>query len=1102
MTSPSDLSSDLPEATPSLNEHLQNVTEALAAARTRTEVLDVVLKPALESLGALAGGVLLVEEEGHTLRLVAHTGYVAGSPIIWQDGPLDAQMPADDVLRTREALYFEHAGELKAVYPELEDHTGALAAVATAVLPMFLDGRPLGTLVLDFKEPHTFTPEERRFLRTLASQCAVALGRAEGLRLLEQQLEVRTRTSLEDTQAHEAFVAFTEAVGSETDLRTLVVQAIMVLQSRFVGASVVYYEQEGDLWKGRIWSDDVNPALVAVFSAGLPSDTPLFEDVLRTRRPVFTDVWDAERERVASSDEYSAVALYPLLINGGLHWLLTVGFRDTRRWSEVDRALVRAVGRSLSLALERTATARQLTRQNAELQARTLALEAFADLTRDLALTTDPLLLIRRAQEVVMSMLADGTALYYVPEGDRWQNRSQYGHLHSPELQAAVDAGLPYAETMNLLIPWTTGQPYFQDHYDQTTDQLSPHVGHIGATATLPLQVGSTAIGVLAFALFQQRAWSSVDRVLLETAVQSLELALDRAAKTRTLDEERAALEAFTRFTEAVGSETDVQALVRRAITLLGETRSVDVTYFEREGDLFKVRSWNPALPTELLVRLQKGFPLTQQGFARADQERQAVFEDHWDAVGRGVPEGAQHGVLAIQPFFEDGEMTSMLVMGSRTSVTWSERDRGIFRAVGRSLELALDRAAKTRRLEEERTALEAFTRFTEAVGSETDVQALVQQAITLLGDVSTADAVFLERDGDLFKATAWCQEFDPALLSRLQAGFPLKQSSLALVLQTNTAAFIDHWDAAAQWIEESEHFRAVAGYPVFQDGEMQSALLIGSRTSATWTERDKGVLRAVGHSLELALDRARHARELVTRTRQLEDSAQELQAFSYSVSHDLRTPVRHMIGFLGLAKKALDGRLDERSARYLDVVEQAAGQMNTLIDALLDLSNTAQQTLRPGMTDLNGVMTQIQNNLIPDLTTRNVSWEVADLPQVWGDWDALKQVLTQLTENALKFTRTRDPAVIRVWAEDQGEAWKVAVQDNGLGFDPQYQDRLFNLFQRLHSADEASGTGVGLASVRRLILKHGGQVFAEGKVGEGATFGFTLPKENPFSLK
>ena len=208
------------------------------------------------------------------------------------------------------------------------------------------------------------------------------------------------------------------------------------------------------------------------------------------------------------------------------------------------------------------------------------------------------------------------------------------------------------------------------------------------------------------------------------------------------------------------------------------------------------------------------------------------------------------------------------------------------------------------------------------------------------------------------------------------------------------------------------------------------------------------------------------------------------------------------MTGFLQLARTALDGRLDERSAHYLDVVEQAGGQMNTMIDALLDLSRAAQRTLRPRVINLNQLVKQIQTILLPDQLSRNVQWEVAALPQVWGDWDALTQVLIQLTENALKFTQTRDPATIRIWAEDQGDSWGVFVQDNGLGFDPRYQDRLFNLFQRLHTAQEVSGTGVGLASVRRLVLKHGGQVFAKGQVGEGATFGFTLPKGGLSSLQ
>ena len=913
--------------------------EALAAARTREEVLGVMLSPAIQGLGALAGVVLLLDEDAHTLRVATCQGYVAALPILWQDGPLDNQVPAADVLRTQEALYFEDTGELTGVYPDLEAQTGAVASVATAVLPMFLDGRPLGTLVLDFEEPHTFTREERRFLRTLASQCAVALGRADSLRLLEWHLAERTRTSLEDSQAHEAFVAFTEAVGSETDLVQLVGRAITVLQIRFPAATIIYYEEEDNLWKARIWSDDLRPDLIPVVTAGLPSDTPLFADLVETRAPVFTDDWPDRHPQVTHSNEYGAAGAYPLTVNGELHWLLSVGLRNRRTWNETDKALVRSVGRSLTLALERTEAARQAARQvalqNAELHARTRALEAFAALTRDLTLTTDPLLLIRHAQEVVMSMLSDGAALYLVPEGERWSCPVQHGTLHSPELQAVVDTGLPGSPS--LLTPWTTGQPYFQDVYDRAAAPLSPLVRHISATVTLPVRVEGQLTGILAFVLFEQRTWSGVDRVVLESTVQSLELALDRAAKTRRLEEERLALEAFTRFAELVGSETDVQVLVRQAITLLYDTCAVEGVHFER--------------------------------------------------------------------------------------------------------------------------------------------------------------------DGQLFKATVWCPQFDQTLLLPLQSGYALQNSVLTRTLQQNTAVYIDHWKDTQRVIEETKVYQAVAGYPYLVNGVLASMLIIGSRTTATWDERTKGIFRAVGRSLDLALDRARQTRTvtaqrdlLEVQTRELRASTQELEGFSYSVSHDLRTPVRHMLGFLQLAQKELDGLLTERARRYLSVIEQSGTQMNTLIDALLDLSNTAQKTLRLTTVDLNEIMTQIQATS-PDLAMRNIEWDVSDLPNVEGDRESLIQVLTQLTENALKFTKSRDPAVIRVWAEDAGEAWKISVQDNGLGFDPRYRDRLFNLFQRLHSTEEVSGTGVGLATVRRLILKHGGQVFAEGRVGQGAVFSFTLLK-------
>ena len=400
-----------------LSTYLQDITEALAASNTEREVIEIVLTPAVKALGAVAGIVLLVDHTDQQMKIAGSQGYEDGALTLWQEGPIADHVLISDILRMKEALYFEYAGALKEAYPQLESRTGTLEVVANAVLPMFLDNRPFGVIVLDFTEPHTFTPAERRFLTILSGQCAVALGRAEVTATLERRVEKRTRQLETERTALAAFMAFTEAVGTRTELAGLVMQASEVLRVRFPGASIGYYEQEDRLWKARVWSDDVSPEIAALVSAGLSLETPMFAQMVHTRQPVFTDAWDSEREGVALTEEYGAVATYPLTVNGELHSLLAIGLRDTRVWHEADRELVRAVGRGLNLALERAQVARELTLQNAELHARTRALEAFAELTRDLALTTDPLLLIRRAQEVMMSMLADGSALYYEPEG-------------------------------------------------------------------------------------------------------------------------------------------------------------------------------------------------------------------------------------------------------------------------------------------------------------------------------------------------------------------------------------------------------------------------------------------------------------------------------------------------------------------------------------------------------------------------------------------------------------------------------------------------------------------------------------------------------------
>jgi signal transduction histidine kinase len=227
-----------------------------------------------------------------------------------------------------------------------------------------------------------------------------------------------------------------------------------------------------------------------------------------------------------------------------------------------------------------------------------------------------------------------------------------------------------------------------------------------------------------------------------------------------------------------------------------------------------------------------------------------------------------------------------------------------------------------------------------------------------------------------------------------------------------------------------------------------------------------------------------------------LEASNKELEAFSYSVSHDLRAPLRHMDGFLALLVKASQGRLDEKSRRYLDKVTAASRTMTTLIDDLLQFSRMGRNEIRKAAVNLGPLVEDVRRELEPEARNRAVKWQVSLLPEIHGDPAMLRLVLTNLLSNALKYTRTRPEARIEVGSlADKGGEDVIFVHDNGVGFDMKYADKLFKVFQRLHQSDQFEGTGIGLANVRRIIERHGGRVWAESSEGGGASFYFSLPR-------
>jgi signal transduction histidine kinase len=234
--------------------------------------------------------------------------------------------------------------------------------------------------------------------------------------------------------------------------------------------------------------------------------------------------------------------------------------------------------------------------------------------------------------------------------------------------------------------------------------------------------------------------------------------------------------------------------------------------------------------------------------------------------------------------------------------------------------------------------------------------------------------------------------------------------------------------------------------------------------------------------------------RQLVEHTGKIQSANKELESFAYSVSHDLRAPLRHVDGYVNLLLEEAPTLTDE-SRRYMAKISDSARQMGVLIDNLLAFSGMGRAALQPAWVDSAGVVAEAREELAPEAKGRDVAWSIDPLPKVFVDRTLFKQVWMNLLGNALKYTRKRDPARIAVRCRETEDRYEFAVQDNGAGFDMQYVGKLFGIFQRLHLKEEFEGTGIGLANVRRIIARHGGETWAEGKLGEGATFFFTLPK-------
>jgi PAS domain S-box-containing protein len=294
----------------------------------------------------------------------------------------------------------------------------------------------------------------------------------------------------------------------------------------------------------------------------------------------------------------------------------------------------------------------------------------------------------------------------------------------------------------------------------------------------------------------------------------------------------------------------------------------------------------------------------------------------------------------------------------------------------------------------------------------------------------------------------------------------------------------------SGRWDGELEKTRAdgtqvvvASRWSLRRDERERPAAILETNNDITERKRREQEIRALNEDLE-------------KRTAELEATNKELEAFAYSISHDLRAPLRHMAGFTELLQKNASAVLSEKSQRYVTMILESAKRMGNLIDDLLAFSRIGRAETHKRMVSLEQLVQEALTEVRQETDGRNVVWKVGALPDWYGDRSMLRLALVNLISNAVKFTRTRSQAEIEIGCQDQQRDQVVVfVRDNGVGFDMKYENKLFGVFQRLHPPEAFEGTGIGLATVQRIVHRHGGRIWAEGLVDQGATFYFSLSK-------
>jgi len=359
------------------------------------------------------------------------------------------------------------------------------------------------------------------------------------------------------------------------------------------------------------------------------------------------------------------------------------------------------------------------------------------------------------------------------------------------------------------------------------------------------------------------------------------------------------------------------------------------------------------------------------------------------------------------------------------------------------------------------------------------------------------------EEMGKMLAIDLIAEEFKEATSNAIQEVFTAGESSIETSLVTKQGEALPYFCTGARVQINNDIYLIGMGIDITQRKKIEDELTIHRDDLEELVEERTRELQERVNEVELlnrgmtnlAEDMQGVNKNLERTTERLTETNQELESFSYSVSHDLRAPLRAIGGFSKILAEDHSKDLDEEGRRVLGIVTANAEKMGTLIDDILAFSRMGRKAMNPQPVDLASLVEEIREEIMTETNGRVIDWQIKNLPNVLADPALIRQVLTNLQRNAVKFTATRETAMIEIGSRQENGEVIIHVKDNGVGFDMQYVDKIFEIFQRLHRDEDFKGTGIGLAIVRRIVQRHGGRVWAESVIENGTTINFSLPE-------